>query len=41
MILAHLGAVPVEEALALAPAATAMLVAVGARLRRRGGFRRT
>ena len=41
MILAHIGAVPVEEMLALAPAATAILVAAGARLRRRSPGRRS
>jgi len=34
ILLAHIGAVPVEEMLALAPALAGVVVAVGARIRR-------
>ena len=37
MILGHIGPVPVEEMLALAPAAAGLCVAVAARLRSRFG----
>ncbi len=40
MILAHIAGIPVEEMLAMAPAAATILVVAGARLRQRSPFRR-